>query len=417
MITKKLIFSALSILIAGIFSLSAQKVFNAPEKKLIDFSQHSPLMTYYKDHIKDYEKGTFDGITMKLSAATGGGNIFMVDNWAKVTAADKDTEKKLASSMITSKILTDNFLVLFGASQMDWFSDDDWTKVEEYLTYGAGIAKAAHCKGILWDAEPYKPGKNPWLYKEQEKASQHSFEEYYAQVRKRGAQFIKVLQKEFPGIIIFSLRELSDFQEGSPFSAPIFPVKDKQEALTTMKEAWWGLHIPFYVGIMDGINPETTFIDGNEEAYFYTSALEFYKVRSTLMDDAKALIPTELWSKHTSSFRIGHAIAPEYIQGNWLGMKPFPYRLTGQGVMMTAEEKVKWLEYNTYFALRSSDRYAWTWAEGIDWWTGNNLPAGFTEALFRAKKKVAAGQDLGFEIDQIIINAQNKAEEFYKDKK
>jgi hypothetical protein len=247
--------------------------------------------------------------------------------------------------------------------------------------------------------------------------SVHSFEEYYAQVRKRGAQFIKVLQTEYPGIIIFSLRELSDFQEGSPFSSPLFPVKDKQEVITTMKEAWWGLHIPFYVGIMEAINPETTFIDGNEEAYYYTSALEFYKVRSTLMDDAKALIPAELWSKHTSSFRIGHAIAPEYIQGNWLGLRPFPYRLSGQGAVMSKEERVKWLEHNTYYALRTSDKYAWTWTEGINWWTGDKLPEGFKEALFSAKRKVAAGQPLGYEIDQIIMNAQNKAEEFYKDKK
>ncbi len=85
--------------------------------------------------------------------------------------------------------------------------------------------------------------------------------------------------------------------------------------------------------------------------------------------------------------------------------------------MMTAEEKAKWLEHNAYYALRASDKYAWTWAEDIDWWTGNNLPAGFTEALFSAKKKVSSGQPLGFEIDLLIKNAQNKAEEFYKDKK
>jgi hypothetical protein len=300
---------------------------------------------------------------------------------------------------------------------MDWFSDEDWTKAEEYIRLGARVARAAHCKGILWDAEPYKPGKNPWQYSDQKKAMQLSFEAYYNQVRKRGARFIEALQEEFPGIVVFSLRELSDFQEGSPFSAPIFSVRDKQSALNTMKEAWWGLHIPFYVGIMDAIDPQTTFIDGNEEAYYYTSPLEYYEIRNILIDDAKALIPYELWTKHTSSFSIGHAIAPEYIQGNWLGMQPFPYRLTGQGVMMTAEEKAKWLEHNAYYALRASDKYAWTWAEDIDWWTGNNLPAGFTEALFSAKKKVSSGQPLGYEIDLLIKNAQNKAEEFYKDKK
>ena len=415
--TKKHLGLLFIFLIEGIICINAQIVFNAPEKKLIDFSQHSPLMTYYKDHINDYEKGPFDGITLRLSKEIGDGNIFMVDDWAKVSADLKEAEMKLAASLPKSTVLTDNFLALFGASQMDWFSDDDWAKAEEHIRFGARIAKAAHCKGILWDAEPYKPGKNPWKYSDQGKVNVHSFEEYYAQIRKRGAQFIRALQEEYPGVVIFSLRELSDFQQGSPFSAPIFPVTDKMKAVDVMKDAWWGMHIPFYVGIMEGISTDATFIDGNEEAYFYTSPLEYYIVRGVLADEAKALIPPELWAKHTSAFRIGHAIAPEYIQGNWLGMQPFPYRLTGQGVMMTSEEKVKWLEHNAYYALRSSDRYAWTWAEDIDWWTKDKVPQGFTDALFSAKKKVAAGLPLGFEIDQMIKNAQDKAEEFYKDKK
>ena len=299
---KKQILSLMSlILLSANFCLTdAQMVYDAPGKKLIDFSQHSPYIQYYKDNIAGYEKGPFDGITLRIKKEAGNGDIFMVDNWAKVTTDVKEEELKLASSLKASPVLTDNLLVLFGASQMDWFSDEDWAKTEDHIRYALRVARAAGCKGILWDPEPYKPGKNPWKYSDQEKISVHSFEEYYTQVRKRGAQFIKVLQTEFPGIIIFSLRELSDFQEGSPFSSPMFPVKDKQEVITTMKEAWWGLHIPFYVGIMEAINPETTFIDGNEEAYYYTSALEFYKVRSTLMDDAKALIPNELWSKHTS---------------------------------------------------------------------------------------------------------------------
>jgi hypothetical protein len=415
--TKKHLTSLITFLIGGLLCLNAQMVFNAPEKKLVDFSQHSPLMSYYKNNISDYEKGPFDGITLKLSKEVGGGNIFMVDDWATVPAELKEAEMKLAASLPQSKILTDNFLVLFGASQMDWFSDEDWAKAEENIRFGARIAKTAHCKGILWDAEPYKPGKNPWKYSDQEKVQEHAFAEYYIQIRKRGAQFIRALQEEYPGIVVFSLRELSDFQQGSPFSAPIFPVTDKMKPVEVMQDAWWGLHIPFYVGIMDGISKDATFIDGNEEAYYYTSPLEFYMVRSVLMDEAKALIPTDLWTKHTASFRIGHAIAPEYIQGNWLGLKPFPYRLSGQGAVMSEEERVKWLEHNTYYALRSSDRYAWTWAEDIDWWTKDKVPQGFTDALFSAKKKVSAGQPLGYDIDQLIKNARKKAEEFYKDKK
>jgi hypothetical protein len=289
--------------------------------------------------------------------------------------------------------------------------------VDEHLRFAAQMAKVSRCKGILWDPEPYKPGKNPWKYKEQEKGTHYSFEQYYNQVRKRGARFIRALQEEFPGIIIFSLRELSEWQNGSPFSGALLPVINKGKTVQELENAWWGLHVPFYAGILDAIHPDVKLIDGNEEAYYYTSALEYYRLRSTLRNDAKALIPLELWAKYASRNEIAHSISVDYIAGNWLGMSPFPYRLTGQSVMMTAEEKIKWFEHNAYYALRTADEYAWLYTEDMNWWTGEKVPEGFREAILRAKQKVAAGQALGYDIDQMIKAAQDKAEEFYKDKR
>ena len=151
-------------------------------------------------------------------------------------------------------------------------------------------------------------------------------------MRKRGAQFIKALQEEFPGIIIFSLRELSDWQNGSPFSGGLLPVTSRENTIKELENAWWGLHPAFYAGILDAIQPGTDLIDANEEAYYYTSALEFYMIRTTLTDDARALIPPELWTKHASFFRIGHAISADYIAGNWLGMSPFPIQAYRSGL-------------------------------------------------------------------------------------
>ena len=307
-------------------------------------------------------------------------------------------------------------MVLYGASQMDWFSDDDWARVEDHIRYAVKLVRAANCKGILWDPEPYKPGKNPWKFNEQEKTGQYSFEQFNFQVKKRGAQFMKILQEELPGDHHVSLRELSDWQQGSPFSTPLLPVVNRDNTINELKEAWWGLHVAFYAGMIEAIQPGTVFIDGNEEAYFYTSAFEFYEVRHTLVDDAKALVPPELWTKHSCYNRVGHAIAAEYIAGNWLGMKPFPYRLTGQGLMMTPEDRARWFEHNAYYALRTADEYTWLYTEGMNMWTGEKVPEGFLEALIRAKDKVTAGKPLGFEIDVMIKNAQDKAEEFYKNK-
>lgn len=408
--------AGLFLILMNLSVLTAQIIYEVPRKKLIDFGWHSPYIKEYKDHLALYENGPFDGISLKLSKETGGGNVFMVDDWAKIGVPAKETERKLVLSLEKSKVLTNNFLVLYGASQMDWFSDDDWARVDAQLRFGVKMAKEANCIGILWDPEPYKPGKNPWNYKDQEKKTQYSLEQYYNQVRKRGAQFMKVLQEEFPGIVIFSLRELSDWQKGSPFSGGLLPVTDKYATMKELENAWWGLHPAFYAGFLDAIQPGTTLIDANEEAYYYTSSLEFYRIRGILADDARALIPYELWPKHSSFHKIGHAISVDYIAGNWLGMSPFPYRLTGQGLMMNPADRIKWFEHNAYYALRTADEYAWLYTEDMNWWTGEKVPEGFREALLRAKKKVAEGQPLGFEIDQIIKAAQDKAEEFYKNK-
>ena len=363
-----------------------------------------------------YENGPFDGLGLKLSDATGNGRVFMVKDWKTVTPDAKEHEKELISSIKESKILMNNFLVLYGASQMDWFSDEDWANVESHLRFAAQMAKAAHCKGIFWDPEPYKPGKNPWNYGDQDKTSLYSFEQYCIQVRKRGSQFMQTLQEEFPGLVFFSLRELSDWQNGSPFSGFLFPVKNKERTIEKLKDAWWGLHVAFYAGMLDAVQPGVEIIDGNEDAYYYTSALEFYAIRSTLTVDAKAFIPPELWQKHYMCSRIAHSISADYTSGNWLELKPFPYRLSGQAVMMTPAEREKWFEHNSYYALLTADEYVWLYTEDMNWWTGEKVPEGFRKALLRAKMKVAAGEPLGFEIEHIIKIAQDKAEEYYKGK-
>lgn len=414
---RKLIFYVLLLILTPCRLVNSQVVFEPPKKKLIDFGWHSPFVREYKQNMKLYEKAPFDGLTLKLSKEAGNGNVFMVNDWSGITAEVKETERKLVLSLAKSTVLTDNFIVFYGASQMDWFSDKDWALAEDHIRFVAQLAKAANCKGVLWDPEPYKPGKNPWRYKEQDKASQYNLEQYYAQLRKRGAQFVKALQEEFPGIIIFSLRELSDWQKGSPFSGGLLPVTDKEKTIRELEDAWWGLHPAFYAGILEGIGPGTELIDANEEAYYYTSGLEYYMIRTTLADDAKAFVPPELWVKHYSVFRIGHAISADYIAGNWLGMSPFPYRLTAQGLMMTPDERAKWFEHNAYYSLRTSDKYAWLYTEDMNWWKDEKVPEGFREALIRAKSKVDAGQPLGFEIGDLIQSAQKKAEEAYKNKK
>lgn len=414
---QKIKFTCLNILLLLSFKCFSQVVHLPPQKKLIDFGWNSPFTYELRNNLKKYEKGPFDGVGIKLPKNVGGGNIFMVKDLKEISTDSMQLEMKLAEGMQTSAVLTDNFVVIYGGSQMNWFSDEDWQMADKQIRYAARLAKALHCKGILWDAEPYKPGKNPWKYREQQDADKVSYRDYYSQVRKRGAQFITSIQEEFPGLVLLSLREFSDFQYGSPFSEPLIPVSDIKQTETRLMNAWWGLHLPFTIGIMDAIKDDVTFIDANEEAYYYTSAVEFYQIYHTLKNDARAIVPPALHQKFASVYTIGHAISADYICGNWANIISFPFQLSGQGKMLTAEQQALWFEHNAYYSLRTSDQYAWLYTEKANWWTGENVPKGFADALIRAKKKVTQGEPLGFAVEKMLQTARIKAEKFQPEQK
>jgi hypothetical protein len=380
------------------------------QKKLLDFGWNSPYTYDLRNNLKKYEIGVFDGVGIKIPKYAGAGNIFMIDDLKIISDDSLDIELKLA--IPKSEVLTDNFIVLFGGSQMDWFSDNDWAIAEKHIRYAAKLAKQNNCKGILWDAEPYKPGKNPWKYPEQFNASKYSFEQYWLQVRKRGAQFVNILQAEFPDIIIYSLRELSDFQQGSPFSEPLLPVIDRNIANQKLKQMWWGLHLPFTLGILDGITGKSILVDANEEAYYYTSSQQFFETATLLKSDALALIPDELQQKFLAHYKIGNAISADYTSGHWANVITFPYRLSGQGKMLSTEQKARWFEHNAYYSLRTSDEYAWLYTEEYNWWTGQNIPKGFENALLSAKRKIKNNEPLGHEVELMLKNARIKAEKF-----
>lgn len=327
----------------------------------------------------------------------------------KISAGSLKAELRPIPGLQNSITLTDNFIILYGGSQMDWFSDGDWKTAEKALRYAAKLAKTLGCKGILWDPEAYKPGKNPWRYSDQEGAGRFTYYEFYAQVRKRGAQFIQALQQEYPGLVVLSLRELSDFQQGSPFSQGLLPVKDTTSTRTALQTSWWGLHLPFTIGILDAINPGVKFIDGNEESYYYTSALEFYKIRNTIKNDARALLPESAQQKFASNYFIGHALSADYIMGNWAGLISFPLMLSGQGKVLTEKERAMWFEHNAYYSFITSDEYVWLYTEKSNWWTGENIPAGFRQALLKAKQKARTGEPLDFAIEDMLKTARQKA--------
>jgi hypothetical protein len=380
----------------------------APRKKLIEFGWNSPTPTYLRDNLPSLEKSGFDGVTIKLSDEAGGGYIFDLKKGAAVSQEARVRDAALLRALPPRRKLTHNFLVVHGTSTLDWFSDTDWKKAEEQLRWCARVAHEAGLVGLVWDAEPYN-GFPCWSYDRQPHRATRSFADYYQQVRKRGTQFIQCVQKEFPKLTILSLRQLSDFQTGSPFSASLLPARDVATLQKRLSGAWWGLHAAFTNGILDAIAPGVTFVDGNEDAYFYTSALEFERIVRVLKGDAQVLVEPRNRARYATQYQVGHAVSVDYTLGNWANaIEAFPDYLRKQALELTPEQRVQWFEHNLYHALRTADEYVWVYAEDMNWWDGRKIPPGYREALASAQRKVESGDPPGFEIEGVLQAAREK---------
>ena len=174
----------------------------APTKKLIEYGWDVPAPSYIRDNIRQMEQRPFEGLILRVPQI---GSVFANKKWDEAAVAGEFK----ALEQIGWRRFTDNFIIMYAASTMDWFSDADWECVLHNVALCAKAAKVGRCKGICFDAEPY--GANPWQYKIQKHAGEKSFDEYQAIARKRGAQFLAKIQETLPAPVIHTFFQLSYF--------------------------------------------------------------------------------------------------------------------------------------------------------------------------------------------------------------
>lgn len=375
---RRLWSAAIPALLLLALAVPAQSQDPAMPKKLIEYGWDVPTPEYVRAHIREMEQRPFDGLIFRLQ---GGSNILEPAPWDENRfAADFDN-----CANIPWEKFTDNFLILLAASDQDWFDDAQWTAIEHNVRMAAKAAKLARCAGVCFDAEPY--GANPWAYKEAAHHDTKTFAEYQAIVRVRGAQFMKAIESEFPNPKILTFYLLGLFSE---YCKPM-AASARFEQLSTHSYAF----VPaFFNGMLEAAGSGTVFIDGNENAYYYTNAAAYYEMYQCVTQRARYLVDPALWSKYRAQVQAGHAL---YID-QYFGLRAEKVL----GNYLTPKEQPLWFEHNTYWALNVSDEYVWCYSERMDWWKNANVPAGAEEALRSARAKVAAGQALGFDIRPFV---------------
>ncbi len=353
----------------------------APGKKLIEYGWDVPTPAQMRDELASMEKRPFDGIVFRLN---GGHNAFVTKPLDATAFAE---DERILRGLQFSRF-RDNFVLVWGSppANFDWFNDTQWNAIEGNASLLVRIAQAGRVRGICFDPEPYD--FSLWDYAKQPGTNVHSFADYRARVRQRGAQLMRAFEKSMPGATILTFFHVSLFDR--------FADLPEAEKVKRLKEDGWGLMPDFFVGMLEGASDKARFIDGNENAYYYTSREQYFRAYHAIRQRARNLIPRELGEKYGRQVQAGQAL---YIDQNFALRQPNPESYLS--FHMTAEERARWFEHNTYWALYTTDEYVWCYSERMNWWK-NETPPGLESAISNARQKIAEGKPLGFDIDSII---------------
>lgn len=369
----------------------------ATRKKMIELGWDIPTPSFFRQHIKEMEQRPFDGVIIKLSV---GQQVFKKTAYPN-TAFTQD-QKDLAATK--SSRLTDNFVNMWSGMEegWDWFNDADWANASKNIQNFAKTAKAGRFRGVAFDPEPYSHG--PWKYNDQFQQKNKTFQEYQVQVRKRGAQFMKLLQSTQPDTQVLTLGLLSWMKAlvVEPIDPPILQQQLAQHD--------YGLWPAFINGMLDTTEPSSTIIDGNEGAYYFYRAAWFEGMHNLIRKDTRVFVDRINYQKYDKQVKLGQSVYVDLvldlfkkpannINNGWFGMTMQHF--------LSPDDRLRLLEHNIYHSLRTTDRYAWIYSENLNWWQ-KNIPKGAEEAIRRAKTKIQTGKPLGFDVDSVTEVALKK---------
>ncbi|MCL5284022.1 MAG: hypothetical protein M1330_04850 [Armatimonadetes bacterium] len=331
------------------------------EKKLIEFGWDSPSTAYLKDHIAEMEKMPFDGLVLYADYKNSQGkpvHFYSTDfgiikiPWSALQPALHDLKATHFHRF------TDNFL-RFDATpaDVDWF--DDFSPILHNAAVAAQLAKEGGLKGILFDEETY--AFPIFDYSKLKYHQSYTFDEYAAQVKKRGEEIMKAFQSKYPGLTLFLT-----------FSY-YFSGRDR----ASLPSSHYGLLAPFLDGLFAAAKGKTIIVDGFEGAYAYTTPADFeygYQMQKT---KRSPLCSVPGAYRHHLSIGFGIWMDLNEQTKGWhihdLSRNPrTPTELT-QALTM---------------ALKKCDRYVWLYCQKPHWWPRKDLPDAYITAIEKARQVV-----------------------------
>lgn len=319
-------------------------------KKLLEWGWDEPDTDFMRQNISHMEQQPFDGLVFHVNSSRDGN--FAWEVWGGRRFEFEEFEAAVEDLKATDfQRFTERFLrVNVTPGNVDWFDDQAWGDVLANFGVAARIVEQGGCRGFMFDVEQYQ--HKLFSYDPQ---SGHSFDDCRKIVRQRGREWIREINSHCPGITI-----LLTF--GYALTRPASASKPE--------DAPSGLLADFLDGVLDECSEQTVLVDAWEQAYSYRTARQFEDAYETI--HRQALNWTTTPEKYRRHVRAGFGLWLDY---NWRkrGWDPtdvsqnyFTPQAFGESVRA---------------ALTTSDEYVWIYTERPKWWTAEELPAAYVEAL------------------------------------
>lgn len=367
-----------------------------PRKKIIAWGGidwYSPATIQM--NIRKIEELPFDGTVLQGFKANKGGEEVMFD-WL-CFGQERFERQQLTQTIellrnIDFQRFTNNFLRFnVTPGDVDWF--DDFGAILHNARLWAEVAKETGMKGWMFDVEDYKG--QVFDYRKERYAQQKTFEEYAQQARLRGRQLMQAIQDGYPDIVILLTLGQSYCLEAS-------------QRPGGLREDGYGLLPAFLNGMIEAAGPQVRLVDGNERAYGYLTARDYFRGLHDIRRRALALVPKELRRKYRARMGASMALYVNYV----FALHDAPGGLPTY--YLTPEERLRLFEQNVYYALKTADEYVWCYSEGLSWWEKGYprpTPEGALDAIRSAQAKIRQRQPLRIDMASRIASARSKMKE------
>ncbi len=344
--------------------ISPQAPAEAASRKLIEYGWDVPSTRFVRANIDRMEQVPFDGVVIKALPKADSDEANQSLGWRvfnKTPIQPSEVEHAIADLKSTSfRRFTDNFIQMIVDNPEGGWWGPNWKTVCANAALMARVAKQGACKGLMFDPEDY--GSGVWDYSAllRKDPQKRTWDQYVAQVRARGREFIAAINAEYPDLTMLCL-------VGPSLSSGHLDItKDR-----------YGLLFAFFDGMAEAATPGTVLVDGFEQSYPFLERQQFIKGRQHILGLSRDISTNkEAFDRH---IRAGFALWVDYgvgwdcsdFQKNWFTPAAFRASLA--------------------YALQASDRYVWVYSERVRWWDFN-APDAYVQALALAKKGPGAGE-------------------------